>query len=366
MEVLEKEHKDVDMALDEDKEVSKERGEDSLQIASVGIVYTPEEIIWENIGSNKVKFVRYHQEFQKAYQQLATHIYEAFGAETQVKAFGVEIKAFGKEYFYSKDYVTGLNVMAGEDTALANYILTHADLDDKRVRGRYLTEKEAEEVRHVAVEQFIILPTEVSMRLREKLVTLTLQRPKSWIEEFTTITEMLGVEVPKMWMEQGDVLIQDGNSIKRNSIDKVLWKFDKGSVKDFINIMCKYWEKDESSNRKPKNDVIRGAGITLVNHTNEQREYRDYIDKMVKKALTKTNKVNDLYKVTYSNTTTSCYVEFTNFDLYDLKISIRDHEEMRDNGHYRFYIDAVGREDFSTRLALVIEELIRTKRDTNI
>lgn len=364
MEAVEKEQQGVEIELVEE-ELDKEREEDRLQVASVGIVYTPEEIIWENIGSNKVRFVRYHQEFQKAYQHLATKLHEEFKVETTVKAFGVVIKAFGKVYFYTKDYVTGLNVMAGEDTAFANYILTHADLDDKRIRGRYLTKKEAEEVRNVAVEQFIILPTEVTMRLREKLVTITLQRPKSWIEEFATITEMLGVEVPKMWMEQGDVLIQDGDSIKRNAIDTVLWKFDKESVKDFVNIMCQYWEKDEASNRKPKNEVVRGAGITLVNHTKEQREYRDYIDKTVKKALSKTNKVNDVYKVTYSNTTTSCYVEFTNFEMYDLKISIRDHEEMRDNGHYRFYIDAVGREDFSTRLALVIEELIRIKRDNN-
>lgn len=363
MEVVEKEQQDDGMELDEDKEVSKERGEDKLQIASVGIVYTPEEIIWDNLGSNRLKFVRYHQEFQKAYQQLATHIYEEFGAETRVKKFGVEVKAFGKEYFYSKDYITGINVMSGEDTALANYILAHANLDDKRVHGKYLTEKEAEEVGQVAVEQFIILPTEVSIRLKEKLVTLTLQRPKSWIEEFTTITKMLGVEVPKIWMEQGDVLIQEEGSIKRNSIDKVLWKFDKGSVKEFINIMCKYWEKDKKSNRKPKNDVIRGAGITLVNHTKEQREYRDYIDKMINKALKKTSKVNDVYKVTYSNTTSSCYVEFTDLEVYDLKISIRDHEEMRDNGHYRFYIDAVGQEDFSGRLALVIDELVNLRRN---
>lgn len=70
-----------------------------------------------------------------------------------------------------------------------------------------------------------------------------------------------------------------------------------------------------------------------------------------------------MYKITYSNTTTSCYVDFTYGSLYDLNISIRDHEEMHENGYIKFYIDAVGREDFSKRLAKVLESLVQQKRD---
>lgn len=337
----------------------KEDGVKPLMLASIGVAYDTDKILWDNLGGNKLTFMRYHQEFQKAYTELAKELTETFGVNVAVGRYGLEINYYGKDYIYSKDYVTGQNVVSGEDSVFANYLVQKVNIDNKRVVGRYLTKGESEEVLRVAVEQFIILPTDIEMRLKEKLVTLSLTRPKDWIQEMQGLTERLGLEKPQMHMEKDGIVIQ--RSLKSKM--RIEWKFDKESVKSLVNGMCKFWEKDKKSNRKPDNKVVRGGGITLVNLTQEQKDYREYISKQVKDALSKAKNVSDLYKITYSNTTTSCYVDFTDSELYDLKISIRDHEDMHENGYYRFYIDAVGREDFSKRLAMVVDELVKVRKD---
>ena len=170
------------------------------------------------------------------------------------------------------------------------------------------------------------------------------------------LTVKLGLPEPKMYMEQGDIIQEYEDGRKK----KVQWKYDVNSVKEFIGNMCLYWEEDENSNRKPSNEVVRGGGITIVNLTQDQKNYRKYVDEMVEDAVKKSKGVSDVYRINYSNTTTSCYLELTDVGLYDIKISIRDHEEMHEKDYYKFYIDAVGREDFSSRLAVVIDELVRT------
>ena len=331
---------------------------DGLMLASIGVAYNVNQVLWDNLGVNKLTFMQYHQEFQKAYKELATELEEKTGVTTKLGRYGIAICYYGKQYLYSKDYVTGQNIVAGDESVFANNLIRTVDLDSKRVNGRYLTSTDAEEVRHVAVEQFIILPTEHEMWLKDKLVTISLTRPKDWMQEMQRLTEKLGLERPNMHMEKGDILIQHRSGKKK----KVEWKYDKESVKTLIYEMCKFWEKDKTSNRKPDNNVVRGGGITLVNLTQEQKDYREYIKQQVRLALGKSKKVTDVHRINFSNTTTSCYVDFTDAGLYDLKVSIRDHEEMHENGYYRFYIDAVGREEFSDRLALVIDALVKSRQ----
>lgn len=338
------------------KETVKEGGAEGLKLASVGVVYTGDKVLWDNLGSNRLMFMRYHQEFQKAYKDFANELYENYKVGVDVRKYGVLINANGKEYLFSKDYVTGLNMVSGEDTVFANYIIQHTDLDSKRIKGKYLTKQEAEKVRKVAIEEFIILPTEQDIEFKEKIVTLSLTRPKDWVEDMQRLTVKLGLPEPKMYMEQGDIIQEYEDGRKK----KVQWKYDVNSVKEFIGNMCLYWEEDENSNRKPSNEVVRGGGITIVNLTQDQKNYRKYVDEMVEDAVKKSKGVSDVYRINYSNTTTSCYLELTDVGLYDIKISIRDHEEMHEKDYYKFYIDAVGREDFSSRLAVVIDELVRT------
>lgn len=356
-----KEGEGIDKLLTDDEsevKINLSTGLDALKIASNGVAYNVNEVLWCNLGVDVLDFKRYHQEFQKAYTELSSQLQENFGIFSRVGRYGLEIHYFGRWYLFSKDYITGKNIVAGDKSVFASYLYSQVDLESKRVKGRYLTIKEAEEARHVAVEQFIILPTEQDIKLKDMLVSYSLTRPKDWIDGFEEITEDLGLEVPKFYMDKGAIIREDAMNNKK----RLEWKYDKNSVMTLIDVMCKEWEKHGDSNRKPDNKVVRGGGITLVNLTPEQRKYREYIENNVKQALKITNKVSDIYRIKFSNTTTSCYVEFTDIGVYDLKVSIRDHEEMHENGYYRFYIDAVGRENFSKRLAVVIEALIDGKR----
>lgn len=337
----------------------EQQGQDfgGLMLASNGVAYNADNVLWANIGANKHLFMRYHQEFQKAYQEVATDLHNTYGAMTKVKPYGIQIDVYGKQYIFSKDYVTGQNLIAGDDTVFANYIINTYDLEDSRIRGKYLTAKEVDEVKQVAVEQFIILPTEQDMRLKERIMTLSLNRPKDWIKEMQAITERLGLAKPRLEMEKGDIEVFKNNQ----PMKRISWKYDKESVKELILVMCTFWEEDSKSNRKPNNKVVRGGGITLVNLTKEQRDYREYINEQIKQAVGKSKYVSSVYKVNFSNTTTSCYVDFT-YGEYDLHISIRDHEEMHEKGYYRFYIDAVGQEEFSNRLARIMDKLVKTNK----
>lgn len=355
---------EVTLKLDEleTKDTGKEerKGGESLHVLyGSGIAYTINDVLTKNIGADELGFMRYHQEFQKAYKDLGDELREAFSvSDVNIGKYGLAMDYNGDRYVFSKDYRTGDNLVTGVNTSFATYLQKRVQLDGCRVEGRYLNPKQVEEVRHVAVEQFIILPTEQSKKFKRLLSSYSLNRPKDWLEGLSEITEELGLEVPKMGMEQGDIHVY-----LDHEECTVEWKNSVESAKELVDVMCKVWEKDEESNRKPDNTVVKGGGITLVNLTKEQKEYRQYIEDMVKKALGYINNVNSMYKITYSNTTTSCYVDFTYGSLYDLNISIRDHEEMHENGYIKFYIDAVGREDFSKRLAKVLESLVQQKRD---
>lgn len=346
------------IGIEDNIKLEVEGGDEKFRLASIGVAYTADSILWDNLGSNRLTFKRYHQEHKKTYSDFATLVHSQFGVTTKVKRYGVEIEAFGNKYVFSKDYVTDKKMMAGASTVFAEYILNKIPVSSSQIVGKYLEESDLEEIRRVAVEQFIILPTHVDIELKDKLLTLSLKRPKDWLEAMESITGMLGVDVPIMRMEKGDIIVNLGGK----KIKKVEWKYDKDSVKKLVSVMCQFWEKDKSSNRKPDNQVVRGGGVTIVNLTKEQRDYREYVNGMVKKTLAKTTKVSGVSKINFSNTTTSCYVDFTNLGLTDIKVSIRDHEEMHENGYYRFYIDAVGREDFSGRLAVVLDALVKTKQ----
>lgn len=337
--------------------VSEDTQGKELMLASIGVAYTANKVLWDNLGVNKLTFMQYHQDFQKAYRELAEELKKELGIRADVGRYGIKLSYYGKEYIFSKDYITGNNLIAGDESAFANNLIKKVDLDKSRVIGEYLTGREAEEARRVVVQQFIILPTEQEKRLKEKLVTISLKRPKDWVIEVVRITEQLGLETPDIKMEKGDIVLTQPNGKKT----RIQWKYDIESVKSLLDRMCLFWEKDGVSNRKPNNKVVRGGGITLVNLTPEQKSYREYLKNQVELAVHKSKKVSGLYNINFSNTTTSCYVDLTAEGLYDLKISIRDHEERHDKEYYRFYINAVGREEFSNRLSMVIDELVRIK-----
>ena len=125
--------------------------------------------------------------------------------------------------------------------------------------------------------------------------------------------------------------------------------------------MTKIWRENKDIYLNPKNNIVRGGGMTLVNLNQSQKEYRDYVESNVKKALKLSKNVLTAHKIKHSNTTFSSYVTFTLLDGKDLKISIRDHSTIYEKGYVRFYIDAKNREDFSKRLARTVDKLVKNK-----
>ena len=71
------------------KETVKEGGAEGLKLASVGVVYTGDKVLWDNLGSNRLMFMRYHQEFQKAYKDFANELYENYKVGVDVRKYGV-------------------------------------------------------------------------------------------------------------------------------------------------------------------------------------------------------------------------------------------------------------------------------------
>lgn len=334
-----------------------------LVIAGRGILYSLNDIEKVNIGGEKVSFLRHHKENQPVYEGIATNLEEEFGVKVVVGKFGLKVVKDGEEYFYSiTDGGEGYPLVAGENTVFSLYLQNKVRGYNEVIKSDYLRVKQVDRILNVIESGFILLPYEQEKKVQEIIHTTSKRKPMDWVKEFTEITEELGINKPICRMDKDKLEIKREDIKGRvHPVKKFSWRNDYDSVKELVEAMTLIWRGNKDIYLKPNNNVVRGGGMTIVNVTQSQKDYRKYVEKNVREALDLSKNVLSAYKIKHSNTTFSSYVTFTLLDGKDLKISIRDHSNIYEKGYVRFYIDAKNQEDFSKRLARTVDKLVKNR-----
>lgn len=336
-------------------------GEERL-VASGGIIYTLNEIKKVNIGGDRVSFIINQKENKDLYKRIEHFLKENFDLKTTLGKYGVLINKDGKDYFYTLTK-EGKVLIDGDNTVFSQYLKDRVKGDKKRNSEDYLSKNHVKGLLKEVESGFIFLPVDVELKLEEVVQTVSLRKPSEWIEEFIKITDKLGIKKANVEMNKDEIIIKkETYKGVYNQVRKIKWKNSYNSVRELVEGMCVLWRDNKEVYLKPDNKIVRGGRMTLVNLTQAQKDYRSYIDNRVDKTLNQTKGILTKNKIRHSNTTFSSYVTLVSLEGDELKISIRDHSDIYEKGFIRFYIDSKNREDFSKRLALVIDKLMKENK----
>lgn len=285
------------------------------------IEYTYDNIESCELGIDLQSFKRNHYNVRGVYETISRNYKGKMGN------YGVQITIKGVNYFYTVGFDGYVRVKSTSDTILKGQLQGDEIVYTCKERN-YFTDEEKEDIWGKVLADGVELPNDIK-------------------EDINYVLDVV---------DKNDEILEEINKVlKKYNV----WELE--TVEDWENTLNDHLRKKREYVRDKESSLVRGAGVTLIKPKDDYKEYRESLVKILDKVKDSSKRVVG-YKHLFSNTTTSCYIDFTILGLEeDFKVTVRNHDKIKEQGYYKVYVEDNNLEGLEERLSELIKTHIEIK-----